>query len=546
MEYEGESEIGSESPGKRPGSESPGKRLESSESPGKRPRLKPRPATFGVTAKALDELQPQLMYGALYSILKASTSSICFLGPVIRSRKQVLLVVTAVIVAYVLLFRFAPLATLAAHAGTLLLLVLIEGCFFVRMCRVHRRLNQVRPIVDRRPAPTGALDLFRRTLEVVDACATWKDCHAVGRDATEWLEMWFLGNPIASIRRGNFMELMAWAFFTREQGELDDSDRKLLEHFVAECERRYAWHFKEGYNPAVKCIRINFDPLNVWCHPLAYYAGIWGLSASARQYLRFIGFTYHPKELPGVPFFYHGPPYKPGKLIAHGQELPGADRCPVVFIHGLGPGLSSYLRFIRRLASSHECFVIELPEISQAGVENVLPPKSLADTLATMLSAYGHESACFVSHSYGTVELAWVLRHRPDIVSKAVFLDPVCFLLSQPDVCFNVLYRQPGNWFTMLAANTVFWELYTANTLKRNFIWYDNVLWLDELPKEVVVSLSSLDDISNAAAVRCYLEEFQRSSEGSHVDLKMLWFDGFFHGEMMLTKSAQLQVMELL
>merc|ERR1712070_1181567 len=129
-----------------------------------------------------------------------------------------------------------------------------------------------------------------------------------------------------------------------------------------------------------------------------------------------------------------------------------------------------------------------------------------------MLTSHGHSSACFIAHSYGTVELSWPLRHRRDIVSKMIFIDPVCFLLSQPDVAFNVLYRQPHNWFMTVAANAVAWELYTANTLKRNFVWYDNVCWSDELPDNVVVALSSMDDICNPYTVRFYLEEHQQKA----------------------------------
>jgi pimeloyl-ACP methyl ester carboxylesterase len=168
----------------------------------------------------------------------------------------------------------------------------------------------------------------------------------------------------------------------------------------------------------------------------------------------------------------------------------------------------------------------------------------MADAVAAMLQAKGCSQAIFIAHSFGTVVLAWISRWRREIVAKAMFLDPVCFLLSQPDVAFNVLYRQPRNWFTMLAANTVFWELYTANSLHRNFIWYNNVLWLDELPDQVFVALSSMDDIANANAVRCYLQDHQRKLNGCQNKLELMWFDGFFHGEIFLNKTAQLQIME--
>jgi pimeloyl-ACP methyl ester carboxylesterase len=388
------------------------------------------------------------------------------------------------------------------------------------------------------------MDLIDHVLVAVDSCASWKTARGVGRSAEEWLEMWFLGTPIADIPRDNLVEFYAWAFFTREPAELDRENRDALESIIMKSERQFNWKFQPGYNPQVKAIRTNFDPIKVWYHPLAYYVCIWTLQYGSRQYMRVLGFT-HNYGNGGVPYFHKGPPERPGVLIENGIAAPRIKQTPVVFVHGLGPGISPYLRFFRRLAASHECFVIELLDISQAGVEKSVAFEDMANALAAMLQAHGHTQACFVGHSFGTFVLSWVSRWRPDIVAKAIFLDPVCFLLSQPDVAFNVLYRQPRNLFTTLAANTVFWELFTANSLHRNFIWYNNVLWLDELPRNAMIALSGMDDIANAAAVKCLIEEHQQS-KGSFDELTLLWFDGFFHGEIFLHKSAELQIMDFI
>merc|ERR1712217_664693 len=124
---------------------------------------------------------------------------------------------------------------------------------------------------------------------------------------------------------------------------------------------------------------------------------------------------------------------------------------------------------------------------------------------------------------------SWVVRSRPDIVSRLVLLDPVCFLLSQPDVAFNFLYRRPTNPFTVAVANFVRWELFSANVLMRHFYWYHNVLWKNELPEQCVVALSGKDDIINARAVRQYLGEGSRHSRACRPgELKLLWFESFF------------------
>lgn len=368
------------------------------------------------------------------------------------------------------------------------------------------------------------------------------------RSPQEWLEGWFLGTPLARLRRGNLVEFLAWAFFTKSSEELASAERHEVDNMVGEMGRRFGWEWAEGFDPAAKCIRINFDSLTSWCHPFSYYASIWALSAAARQTMRLLGFRHHPRKAGGnaISFFHCAPPRPPpGVLIVGGNPAPSPAALPVVFIHGLGVGLAPYMRFIRRLAAVRECFVVELLEVSQSGTEEVLAPTAMAEAIAAMLRAYGHCRACFVAHSYGTFVLSWVVRERRDLVARAVLLDPVCFLLSQPDVAFNFLYRVPDSLTMMVVAHLVRWELFSANVLMRHFYWYHNVLWREELPEECVVVLAAQDDITDPQAVRSYLEEHQRQ-QGPSCQLKVLWLEGFFHGGILLSRPAQQQLMDLL
>jgi len=247
----------------------------------------------------------------------------------------------------------------------------------------------------------------------------------------------------------------------------------------------------------------------------------------------------------GVGFHYYRPPPDPGQLAINGVAIPAREQLPpVVFVHGLGCGLSPYLDFVRRLTSlRREIFVIELPEVSQACVGSSLPPDSMAQAIACMLGEFGHKRATFLAHSYGTFVLSWVIRRRPDLVAKVVMIDPVNVLLSQPDVAFNFLYRRPKDAFSLALANFVRWELFSANVLMRHFYWYHNVLWREEFPDDCVFALSGCDDIIKPASVRRHLEEWaRRPDRPKNQSLKVLWFEGFFHGQVVMNKAAQLQV----
>eukprot|EP00434_Breviolum_minutum_P003163 symbB.v1.2.002784.t1/scaffold150.1/size295742/3 len=190
------------------------------------------------------------------------------------------------------------------------------------------------------------------------------------------------------------------------------------------------------------------------------------------------------------------------------------------------------------LGRSRECFVIELPEISQACCELVLTPKEMADSVSQMLKAHGHDKAVFLAHSYGTFVMSWVLHFRRHIVAKTVLLDPVALLLAQPDVAYNFLYRHPDNPMLKVVANFVRWELFSAHVLMRHFYWHQNVLWKEDLPPDSLVVMSSHDDICNAHYVRRYLEDHQRQGQDQ---LQLLWLEGFFHGGFLLSSAAQIQ-----
>lgn len=60
-------------------------------------------------------------------------------------------------------------------------------------------------------------------------------------------------------------------------------------------------------------------------------------------------------------------------------------------------------------------------------------------------------------------------------------------------------------WVIYLSASQ---EITVSHALRRNFWWYNNVLWLEDLPASigVVVGMSGADDITNAQVLFEYVE----------------------------------------
>eukprot|EP00913_Durusdinium_trenchii_P035579 g33295.t1 len=136
--------------------------------------------------------------------------------------------------------------------------------------------------------------------------------------------------------------------------EIRSQPIKLVLFVFQECEKRYNWCFDEGYTPGVLPMRINFDPIQAWYHPLWYYAAIKGLCIATRSAMQLMGFT---RCSAGRLSYFHRPaPAYPGLLVEGGKPVPPSQDSPVVLIHGLGVGITPYLRFIRMLGRTRECF----------------------------------------------------------------------------------------------------------------------------------------------------------------------------------------------
>eukprot|EP00913_Durusdinium_trenchii_P006896 g6487.t1 len=144
--------------------------------------------------------------------------------------------------------------------------------------------------------------------------------------------------------------------------------------------------------------------------------------------------------------------------------------------------------------------------------------------------AWDHTFAHFVGHSFGSIVVAWMCRNAKETVSVATFLDPVCFLLIKPDVCYNFMYREPQTATQLLMHYFVARELYIAHSLSRNFFWYQNLLWPEELQVPCMVMLSGEDSIVPAHSVRRFLTGWIQQRGGDA--FRLLWFPSMGHGEM--------------
>ncbi|CAE8642512.1 unnamed protein product [Polarella glacialis] len=350
---------------------------------------------------------------------------------------------------------------------------------------------------------------------------------------------WFLKCPerqerwpisrLRELKRGNVDEWVAWAFFNCQVDEVPESRKAETQELTDEIMRWMEVDLEPGYNPEAVAMRLTMDPIPSAHRPLIYYAVTQAIFSQIIHFqLTGMGFGPHWS---GTLHYWHRPPTSPPVSDAAATRARAA---PIVFCHGIGVNVLPYRPFLNEMLErfpDRSFFLISLPHISMRIKEEVPSNTEMVACLSDMLATWGFPSAHFVGHSFGSLPLAWMARKAPNLVSAMTFMDPVCFLLVKPDVCYNFMYRKPNSPTQLLINYFLAKELYIAHSLSRNFFWHQNQLWPEELPPgPTLVVLSGRDSIVPAHSVRRYLTTYKQRC--NLTSLRVLWFPDLGHGEI--------------
>lgn len=162
-----------------------------------------------------------------------------------------------------------------------------------------------------------------------------------------------------------------------------------IDWMINTIEKDFNIKFPMGYNQDIQCIRPSFDPVQSLHRPLALYLANYVMTCMFNRVLLewFWQFKQGGTDLPGVmwghflsPF--HQPPSKSDEsntkfnhlvywyLVSSSHQT--THEVPIVFVHGIGAGLSVYAEFIHRLVRlGRPIFCVELPYVSMRMVEHV-------------------------------------------------------------------------------------------------------------------------------------------------------------------------------
>ncbi|ORZ22379.1 Alpha/Beta hydrolase protein [Absidia repens] len=348
---------------------------------------------------------------------------------------------------------------------------------------------------------------------------------------------------------------------------------KELDWMIKTAEDKYKVTFPAGYNHDLQCIRLNLDPVQAIHRPLFFYLGLYFVttvfnSMVLKWWWQFKVYGDHGTTWGGALYKLHqsllwlgalmighhkehsaattttgsskvvtseiaaddtdSVPCRTQRIVywyrtastshSHQQQTNANTKTPIVFIHGIGAGLLSYVEFLyHMLKLNRPMMLVELPYVSMRMVDDVPDAHIVVEDIKNMLHAHGYEHAVFVSHSLGTGVTSWLMTNAPSVVAGTILIDPICFLLHYPQVCFNFIHRLPKRLFEYIMYYGASRELYISHYISRHFQWFQCIYFADTNMKDsqqpnqqsplnnATVFLSEADGIVGSPMVSKYL-----------------------------------------
>ncbi|KAG5813917.1 hypothetical protein H9Q74_012482 [Fusarium xylarioides] len=380
----------------------------------------------------------------------------------------------------------------------------------------------------------------------------FQQCHDNIPDAGQYLRRWFRDAPEHEIKRENVKDFFRWAFLNMEDCDSTYDDE--LEEYIEKLEELLGRKLEPGRGDA-KCLRMTLDKVEMLHRSLTWYLCIFVVDTIASAYLLYHSFRFYRTSLSQ---FFTTFPLRPLSLVTPYKSP--AKR--LIYWHR--PHTSTYVqnKATHSLYPRHRSdgdvgiIAVEILSVSSRITGPAMLKEEMCEEIRRILSSHGWENCVLVSHSYGSVVAAQLLRDPKTSISigPVMFIDPVSFLLHLPDVAYNIICRRPSETKEHLLSYFGSKDIGIAHTLFRRFFWADNLLWKEDLQdRPAAVALASRDSIIDTKSIRAHLvgskdwaqsptkETGEVSSNGK---LDVIWFEDLDHGQAFDHKTTRLRLVE--
>lgn len=353
------------------------------------------------------------------------------------------------------------------------------------------------------PYHTDECEFALRVLETVNNLSTFS--------FEKFISGFFLMSDFDEVHIENFHSFLCWMMYNKHLEDATDNEMENLRTVASTACRLYPKlrELKPGFNPKVRHVGYSLEPVPVIHRPLFLYVFV-GISEVVANVilLRICGFR--NLEMDGTTYWY--------RQSRHPQAR---NNPPLLFLHGISPGWSLYVQFVRSLGRNRDLILVDLDAIKIKSLNFYMPtPDQFCRSILRILKRHGIEKVSVAGHSFGSITAGWLVTNHPEVVSHLTLIDPVSMLLCLPAVVYSFLYRPPTNFMEWLIYAGASRELTISYTLRRQFWWYKNTLWLEDVPDHigVVVGLAEGDEITNARVLQEYVQQCRARRLRSHPD----------------------------
>lgn len=321
----------------------------------------------------------------------------------------------------------------------------------------------------------------------------------------QYMSGFFLGADFSEILSDNVCSFMAWAMFSKKLEDLNKQEHFVVYDTYEEACRRHPdlRRIPKGYNSSLKHACMCLDPVPYIHRPLFMYVLVSLFEFLCNTYfLRAGGFQ--SLSVNGMNYWY--------KHCGNNNSSGDDTQEPIMFLHGISPGWSFYMSMVRSLGQNRSIILVDLDAIKIKSLCFTMPsPQQYADSVKLILRRHRIDRVSVVGHSFGSIAANWLVSRYPQHVSHLTLVDPVSMLLAFPDVAYSFVYRPPrsfSQWVMFLGASR---EITVSYMLHRQFWWYQNILWLEDVPDHigVVVGLASEDQIIEPKVLQEYVQRCQ-------------------------------------
>ncbi|KAJ3363842.1 hypothetical protein GGF32_003505 [Allomyces javanicus] len=336
-----------------------------------------------------------------------------------------------------------------------------------------------------------------------------------------WLSGWFFGANPCEVKHDNLKEWFAWAFFNRHLNEMSPEEvrEKEVDEMADYLEEQTGLYLERGYDPKIKCIRLNLDAKRVKWRSAIFYSTTTLLNMSLLLGFRLLGYTNIAS--PDGSLIMH----LPKALAALKTDPTRATPPPILFIHGLGVGIMPYLPFLIYTAwtTGRPVALLNVPCVSLRVFPSPPPtPAGMNAFVRRIWAEYNVPKTTVVGHSLGTSFTSWLVKDATTldkVVDAAVFFDPVCFGLCMFDVAYNFIYKTPQTYTQLFIRYFAGRDGNIANCLYRGFWWFENIIYRSHWSPLLTPPMprASLDgDTAANSAVPSDDDEMTRPHEPRH------------------------------